>query len=84
MCGNLTMMRSGSEKTEQLPVTRGSEDVTVKLTAVVTYGKASAEKVFEVTVVKENEPVEGLQKLSYDEIIDVGRDYRNKAERCCE
>ena len=53
-------------------VTQGSEDVTVKLTAVVTYGKASAEKVFEVTVVKENEPVEGLQKLSYDEIIDVG------------
>ena len=53
-------------------VTRGSEDTTVKLTATVTYGTATATQTFDVTVVKENQPVEGLQKLSYDEIIDVG------------
>lgn len=53
-------------------VTRGSENISVKLTAEVTYGQASAVRTFDVIVVKENEPVEGLQKLSYDEIVDVG------------
>ncbi len=53
-------------------VTRGSADIPVKLTATVTYGTATVTKTFDVTVVKENEPVKGLQKLSYDEIIDVG------------
>lgn len=53
-------------------IARGKEDVTVTLSAVITYGQASANRTFNVTVVKENQPVKGLQKLDYDEIIDVG------------
>ena len=53
-------------------VTRGKKDTSVKLKASVTYGKATKERTFEVTVVKKNEPVKGLQKLGYDEIIDMG------------
>ena len=44
----------------------------MKLTASVAYGKAIKERTFEVTVVKKNEPVKGLQKLGYDEIVDMG------------
>ncbi|SHF40332.1 LamG-like jellyroll fold domain-containing protein [Lactonifactor longoviformis] len=53
-------------------VTRGEEDNLVKLTATVTYGTATETKDFEVTVVKANQPVEGLKKLSSDEILNVG------------
>ncbi len=53
-------------------VTRGQEDVAANLTATVTYQGKTAEKVFSIVVVKESQPVEGLQKLSYNEILDVG------------
>ena len=53
-------------------VTRGKNDVAVKLTATVTLGDAAVTKTFDVTVLKENQPVQGLEKLSSDEIIAVG------------
>lgn len=59
----------------QVTVTRGDSDTVVNLTAKLSYqghqGKP-VERTFPVTVLKKNESVEGLQKLSYDEIIDVG------------
>ena len=60
------------EENKKAVITRGSEDVTGKLTATLTLNGKSATKTFEVTVVKENEPVEGMQKLSHDEILYVG------------
>ena len=59
----------------QAAVTRGDSDTVVTLTAKLSYeghqGKP-VERTFPVTVLKKNEPVAGLQKLSYDEIVDVG------------
>lgn len=53
-------------------VTRSNKDVKVTLTAELTLGESKATKTFEVTVVKENQPIEGVQKLSSDEIVSVG------------
>lgn len=52
-------------------VLRGDADVNVKLTAKAVLEDESAEKVFSVTVVKNYAETESLQKLGYDEIIDV-------------